>query len=126
MAEKRAPKKAGPDLVVLRHWEEFADWFFARSARFPKLMRMSVTTRAETMVLDLLDHLIIARYQPGERAHRLEQANLLLERLRFLLRLAKKRNSWSMKSFEHAMRSVDECGRMIHGWRSGLKKKGVA
>jgi len=78
------------------------------------------------MVLDLADHLIIARYQPSERAHRLEEANLLLERLRFLLRLAKKRNSWSMKSFEHAMRSVDECGRMIHGWRSGLKKKEVA
>ena len=50
----------------------------------------------------------------------LADVNLRLERLRFLLRLARKTNATSRKAFESAMRRIDEAGRMIHGWRTAI------
>lgn len=46
--------------------------------------------------------------------------NLRLERLRFLLRIARSRSIMPASGFETAMRHVDEAGRMVHGWRKTL------
>jgi hypothetical protein len=42
-----------------------------------------------------------------------------------LLRLARARNAMPAASFESAARSIDEVGRMLHGWRSAVEGRAV-
>jgi hypothetical protein len=44
------------------------------------------------------------------------RANLGLEKLRFLFRIAFEQHYLDLRRYEHAARSVDEVGRLIGGW----------
>jgi hypothetical protein len=46
----------------------------------------------------------------------LAQANLGIEKLRFLFRLATGLRLLDTRRYEHAARSLDEIGRLIGGW----------
>jgi hypothetical protein len=114
------PREAGPELQVLAHWEAFVPWLLDHCARWPRSARFSLTQRVENHALDVLELLIVARYQPRQRAGSLREANLTLERMRFLCRVARARKLMSSRAFEKAMADVDEAGRMMHGWRQQL------
>ncbi|MFO7565863.1 MAG: diversity-generating retroelement protein Avd [Enhygromyxa sp.] len=116
--DRPRPREAGPELLVLAHWEAFVPWLLDHCARWPRSARFSLTQRVENHALDVLELLIVARYQPPERAANLRRANLALERMRFLCRIARARRFMSTRAFEKASRDIDEAGRMIHGWRS--------
>jgi hypothetical protein len=64
--------------------------------------------------------LVQARYEPRMRARLLHEANLRLERMRFLLRVALDARIEQPKGFESTLRQMDECGRMLHGWRVAI------
>lgn len=110
-------RQAGPELLVLAQWEEFTGWLFTATARWPKYARFTLTQRIENHALDVTEMLVVARYEPKMRAATLKQVNLVLERMRFLFRIALAKQVLPIKTFECAMRHVDETGRMIHGWR---------
>jgi hypothetical protein len=117
---KKKPTEAGPELLVLAKWEEFTSWFLARTARWPKTVRFTLTQRLENNCLDIAEQLVIARYDSRQRFKLLKDINLCLERLRLLLRISKSRQVMANKSFESAMRQIDEVGRMIYGWRQSF------
>lgn len=117
-SERRPPRKAGADLLVLARTEEFAIWLLARTARWPKRARFTLTQRIEQHALDLVEDLTIARFQREGRGPRLRDADLTLERVRRLLRVARETATCPANSFEYAMRSLDEIGRMLYGWRN--------
>ena len=85
-------------------------------ARFPRHHRYSLGQRLDGTLLDLLDMLIEARYA-RDKGTLLDKANLLLERLRFQMRLAKDLKVLPLNSFEFQAKAVEEIGRMIGGWR---------
>ena len=118
---KKEPAKAGAELLVLAKWEEFTSWFLARTARWPKTVRFTLTQRLENNCLDIAEQLVLARYDRRRRPELLKTINLSLERLRLLLRISKQRQVMANKSFESAMRQIDEVGRMIHGWRQSFQ-----
>jgi len=62
-----------------------------------------------------LEALIEATYTK-ERVQHLRRANLGIEKLRFLLRLAADLRVLDRRRYEHAARSLDDTGRMIGGW----------
>jgi hypothetical protein len=64
--------------------------------------------------------LVVARYEPSRRRRNLQRVNLLLERVRHLLRLAREAQLASVRGHESALRGLDETGRMLHGWREAL------
>ena len=119
-------KIADPELLLLQKWEEFASWFLARTARFPKCVRFTVTQRLENHALDVTELLVVARYRRVGRKDRLEEVNLRLERMRFLVRVARDRNALAERTFEAALRQIDEAGRMLYGWRKSLGQRRVA
>ena len=124
--DARPPARgAGSELLVLSHWESFVPWLLDHCGRWPKSARFSLTQRLENHALDVLELLVVARYQPRQRAGSLRDANLALERMRFLSRVARSRRFMSAKAFEKTMRDVDEAGRMIHGWRQTLRERGA-
>lgn len=79
--------------------------------------------RVDDHALDVTELLIVARWEPKERRRTLREVNLRLERLRFLLRIARARGVMPAAGFETAMRQVDEAGRMLHGWRETLNAR---
>lgn len=52
-----------------------------------------------------------------DRRRHLVAANLGVEKLRFLCRLAKDLGHLDVRRYEHAARALDETGRLIGGWR---------
>lgn len=118
---RRPARVAGPELLALAKWEDFTGWLVARTAQWPKALRFTLTQRVENHALDVLEKLIVARYEPASRPALLRDANLLLERMRHLLRLARERQAMATSSFEHAAVAIDEVGRMLHGWRQAIE-----
>ena len=56
-----------------------------------------------------------ATFTRDRRAH-LARANLGIDKLRFLLRMATDFRFLDRRRYEHAARSLDEIGRLIGGW----------
>jgi hypothetical protein len=101
--------------VILKSYD-LVLWTLNHTARFPRHHRYSLGQRIEGTLQDLLDVLIEARYAHGKAAL-LDRANVLLERFRFQMRLAKDLKALALNSFEFQAKSVEEIGRMIGGWR---------
>jgi hypothetical protein len=114
---------AGPELLVLQVWEAFTAWLFNHTRRWPKAARFSLTQRIEEHALDVTEMLVEARYAPETRRRLLPAINLRLERMRYLLRIARDAKVENPAGFESAVRRIDECGRMIHGWRQAIGER---
>ncbi|MEM7199624.1 MAG: four helix bundle protein [Planctomycetota bacterium] len=115
--DRPRPRPAPAELLVLTRAEDAVAWLLSTTARWPKRLRATLTQRIEHNALELLEQLTLARYHREGRHHRLDQANLLLERERRLLRLAVALHACPHAAFESAMRRFDEVGRLLHGWR---------
>jgi hypothetical protein len=90
-------------------------WLFPAIARFPRSQKLLLTDRIQTTALDILDSLVEATYTREKRAH-LTRANLGIEKLRFLFRLAVELRYIDTKRYEHAARTMDDVGRQVGGW----------
>jgi len=118
-----AAAEAGPELLALARWEEFTGWLLDHTAKWPKSARFTLTQRIENHALDVTESLVVARYEPRGRLETLRRVNLVLERMRFLFRIALDGRVMPKGGFETAMRRVDEVGRMLHGWRETLRER---
>ncbi len=116
-------KQAGPELLLLARFEEVTTWLLQHTARWPKRNRFTLTQRLENHALDALELLVLARYQSQQRRTRLHDLNLRLERMRYLLRMARSTEACPARTFEQGMRRLDEVGRMLYGWRRTLAEK---
>ncbi len=115
--------EAGSELLVLQKWEETTGWLLNHTARWPKAARFTLTQRVDAHALDIVEMLVQARYAPGLRRRLLPEINLRLERMRFLLRVARDSKVETPVGFEGAMRRFDEVGRMLHGWRQAIGER---
>ncbi|MCW3131110.1 MAG: diversity-generating retroelement protein Avd [Candidatus Methanospirare jalkutatii] len=109
------------DLPLFVHWLEFVKWLFARTERFPRRVRWSVSSRIESLALDVLDWIVVARYSRN-KAPVLRRINLAIERLRILLRLCNEQGFLASSAYEYAARSLVEAGRMVGGWKKAMER----
>ena len=93
----------------------FLAWLAPVVEKFPKSHKFTIGDRIGTIALDVLEALIEATYT-RERAHHLRRANLGIEKLRFLLRLAADLSLLDRRRYEHAARTLDDTGRLVGGW----------
>ena len=82
-------RRAGPELLVAAHWEEYLGWLLGHTGRWPKSARFTLCQRVQDTALDIAEMLVVARYEPKARRRTLRKLNLALERLRTLLRIAR-------------------------------------
>lgn len=109
---------ADEELPLFVHWERTLGDLLDRTARFPKAVRFTFTSRIDNAALDIVDKIVEARYAKGSRKARLlQEIDVLLARLRILLRLCNRRRYLDNKGYESLSRSLAEAGRMIGGWR---------
>jgi hypothetical protein len=114
------PRKAPEELVVITKAYDFILWSCRHTSKFPRNHRFVLGERIERNLYDLLEILIRAKYT-RQRRELLEQANLMLEILRFQIRLAKDLQCLRTDSYGFAGKSIDEIGRLVGGW---LKSSG--
>ena len=116
------PRRAPDDLLVLQRAEDLAAFVLQRSGRWPKSQRHTTTRRLEDHVLDVVDDLVVARYDKAARRERLAAANLRLERARFVLRLLAGSQLCPAAHYEGIAARLDDVGRLLHGWRTQARE----
>ncbi len=67
------------------------------------------------LALDFVEQLIEAQYT-RDRKGPIRKANLILDKLRILLRIAHKLEFLPHKQYEHTNRQIDDVGRMLGAW----------
>ena len=93
----------------------FVLWLVPTVERFPRKQKFLLGERIQATALDVLERLIEATYT-RQRRGRLADANLGLEKLRFLFRLARDLRILDYRRYEYAARSIDETGRRVGAW----------
>ena len=94
---------------------QFLTWLVPTLERFPRNQKFLLGDRIQSTALDVLEFLIDATYT-RQRSNPLVRANLGIEKLRFLLRLAHDLRYLDGRRYEHAARLLDEIGRKIGAW----------
>ena len=101
--------------AVLEAHFQFMQWLFPAIARFPRSQKLLLTDRIQSIALDILESLVEATYTREKKAH-LVRANLGIEKMRFLFRLAVELQYIDTRRYEHAARAIDDVGRQVGGW----------
>lgn len=105
----------GGDLPIFVKWMDFLKWLLATTEKFPKRTRFTFADRINGIALDLVEDLVDARYSRNKAAI-LRSANFRLEKLRVLFRISLESRIISQKSYQHAVYSINEVGKMLGGW----------
>ena len=106
-------RRTGP---ALEAHQRFILWMVPTVERFPRSQKFLLGDRLQATALDVLEALIEATYTRERRGH-LARANLGLEKLRVLFRLATELRHLDPHRYEYAARSIDEIGRLVGGWQ---------
>ena len=114
--EQRASDRARTTGPALEAHYRFMLWLVPALERFPRSQKFLLGDRIQGAALDVLELLIEATYT-RERTGHLARANLGIEKLRFLMRLAGDLRHLDRRRYEHAARCVDDTGRKIGAWR---------
>ena len=108
--------------AALESHYRFVLWLVPAVERFPRTQKFLLGDRIQATALDVLEQLIEATYTKRREQH-LASANLGLEKLRFLFRLARDLRCLDNRRYEHAARSLDETGRRVGAWRRTHRAK---
>ena len=102
--------------AALEAWYRFLLWLVPTLERFPRRQKFLLGDRIQNTALDVFESLIEATYTREWEPH-LARANLGIEKLRFLIRLAMDLSYLDPRRYEHAARALDETGRKVGAWR---------
>ncbi len=108
-----------PTMVVQRAYE-WTLWVIPKVEKFPRSQRYAIGEHLVRASLDLLLHLVDATYQVRNSTSLLA-AGREVNRIRYLLRLAKDLRLLTLDSHEFSARALDEIGRMTGGWRRSAR-----
>ena len=96
---------------------DFTVWLVQKAERFPKAQRFILASHLIDKTFALHAKLIEARkVPPAQRATLLLEADVLLEEVRFALRLALEIKCLDMGAYEHGARLLSEVGRLLGAW----------
>ncbi len=96
-------------------------WINRETTLFPKSQRFTLAQRIQNESLDLLKCFISAR-RGLEAETNFKRADVQLETLRLLMRVAKDMTFLSFKKYEMAVKMLDELGRLLGDWKKRRNK----
>ncbi len=107
---------SNPELPVILRTYDLLKWTGERVARFPRIHQHTLGRLLFAHLHDLFDLLLEAKYT-RQREPLLSRANLILEQLRFRVRLAFDLRCLRATGYGFAAGELDAIGRMVGGWR---------
>jgi 23S rRNA-intervening sequence protein len=103
----------GPKVITAAY--DFIKWAIPHAAKFPRNQRYTLGERIESKLVALLDLLIEAQYSK-EKTTALKKANLGIEQLRYLFRLAYDLRLISIKDYAQSSEYLANIGSQLGGW----------
>jgi hypothetical protein len=113
--DENTPKAVQDTHVALK-------WFLQKLDKFPRNRRFTLGERIESRLLDVLEQLIQASYQHENRVDYLTQANLHLEVIRHLWRIAYELEVIGMTSYKNGSKLLLELGLQVGGWQKHARR----
>lgn len=110
------------ELIVITKTYDLILWSCNHTSKFPRNHRFVLGERLERNLYELLELLIRSKYTK-QRLELLEQANLLIEVLRFQMRLAKDLKCLKAESYGFAARTLEEIGKLLGSWIKSSRPK---
>lgn len=90
-------------------------WVIPQLDKFPRVRRFTLGERIEDGLLEVLELLVEAAFQRNKEVS-LRRANLHLEVVRHLWRLAHELKVIATRQYEYGAELIDDLGRQIGGW----------
>lgn len=116
------PKNPQESPIFVKTYD-FLLWLIPLTLKYPKSQRFLLAEKLSKLALDFYDTLIEAATQSQERPAKLAQADQILLKIRFYLRLSHDLTCISTKQYEHATRLSAEIGRLLGGWQKSLNTR---
>jgi len=113
MSKPPSPRSAPPAAVDACH--ELLKWIIPRLDDMPRTRRFTLGAQIEQGLLELLKLLVRAAYT-RDKAPLLQRANLELEVLRHLWRLAHELQLIATRQYAYGAEAMDGVGRQIGAW----------
>jgi len=107
------------ELPVIAKAFDLAKEMTERTRKFPRDLRFVLGDRILATTYDVFDALLEAKYSHAKRPT-LDHANLLLERLRFQVRLCVEEKLMTVRQYDYLAGLIQETGRMTGGWRKSV------
>ena len=106
-------KDTTPQAVQACH--ELLLWLIPHLDKFPRVRRFTLGERLESTLIEVLELLVEAAFSRVKQ-DALKRANLRLEVVRHLWRLAHELQVIPLRQYEHGSRLMDDLGRQVGGW----------
>ncbi len=84
---------------------------------FPKAQRFLLAEWLGKMALDFYEIILEAVTQSAETDLKISQADRMLVKIRLYVRLSHDLQCISLGQYEHAVKQMEEIGRLIGGWK---------
>jgi len=101
--------------LAVQSCHDFLRWLIPQLDKFPRSRRFTLGERVEGGMLEVLELLVEAAYSRSKDIP-LRQANVQLEVVRHLWRLAYELKVIATRQYEHGAKLLDDLGRQIGGW----------
>lgn len=105
-----------PELPIIQKTYDLLKWFSERVVRLPRVHRDGLGALVLARLNELFDVPLDAKYT-RDRGTLLDRANVLVEQLRFRVRLAFDLRCLRATGYGFAAGELDAVGRMVGGWR---------
>ncbi len=116
--------REGAELPVIQACYDFTVWLLPKLGKLPRDMRFTLGEKIERLTLCVLEGLIRARYAP-QRGPILDDVNVDLEVLRYLIRVAHDLKALPTKAYGDAAKQLMDIGVQVGGWRKATDRKGT-
>ncbi|WFP51964.1 diversity-generating retroelement protein Avd [Methylomonas sp. EFPC3] len=109
-----------PQAVQAAH--DLLGWLIPQIDKFPRVRRFTLGERLELVLLEVLELTVEAAFTHNKRAA-LHKANLRLEVVKHLWRLAFELRTVALRQYEHGARLLDDLGRQLGGWLRSVEQR---
>lgn len=110
-------------LTLIKLKDAYKSWLTLYK-NFPKVERFGIGQKVECSFLDTLELIFLSSYLPPEqKLPLLSKAITRIDVLKFLLQIVWENKLLTTEQYAVLLASIEEVGRMLHGWKKGLEKK---
>lgn len=107
---------------VVTHTYDLLYYLVPQLVKFPRSQKFVLADRIQTLLTDILQQLIEAYFsRPEAKKTILQQVNLNLEVLRYLVRLAKDLHCLDLRRYELVQDKINQIGTQVGAWIKSLR-----
>ncbi len=115
MRDDKTPYKMGTEIPAVTKLYDIILWLMPQVEKFPRDYKFTIGDRLINLLLDSLELIIESAYTK-EKQQPLRKCNLQIEKLRFLIRIAKDKKCLSINKYAYISKEINELGKMVGGW----------